>query len=186
MTLAHDDAVQIFVAGIGRTLALLVCMLALPAAVLAEDRGTSESARDVSVCHQWGVTLWGATYHFQHDLDYNGRNWGLGLRCYTTPANKVFLEADALVNSFGGLFVPISVGREFRIAPITSSCDLRFVAAFTAGYYTIPDRQKREIRAGPLPGFALGCGRIRPSVTVIPTASREIITALVASTTIVF
>src|ERR1022692_4633441 len=90
---------------------------------------------------QWGVTIWGLSYHVDRTVDYNELNRGLGLR-YEKPEawlgasgdNHLFFEVDALRNSNRGLALPISAGAEFRIAPLPSGCKLLAFGALTVAY----------------------------------------------------
>ena len=162
--------------------------LAVPAAAIADEM------TDPRLCAEWGVTVWGLTYHVDRGIDYNNLNWGGGVRCYARPAwkwlgqapeNKVFVEADALRNSYRGLLVPVSAGVEYKVGTV-GTCDALFLGAVAVGYYGDTGRRRAGIRAGPLPGFALGCGRFKPSVTIIARPSHTILTALAMSATIVF
>jgi hypothetical protein len=171
-----------------QAVAFLMGCLAVPATVSADETTNSR------LCGEWGVRVWGLTYHVDRGTDYNNLNWGGGVRCYARPAwtwlgraseNKVFVEADALRNSYRGLLVPVSAGVEYKVGTV-GTCKALFVGAVTVGYYGDAVRRRASIRGGPLPGFALGCGRFKPSVTIIPTRSQKILTALAVSTTIMF
>src|SRR3954470_20836319 len=115
-----------------------------------------------SVAHadgqQWGITVWGLSYHVDRSVDYNEDNWGLGLRYYLKP-DRWFVEADALRNSNRGLVLPVSLGVEFRIAPLPAGCKLSAVGALTAAYYQYPNQNRTDFKVGPVPGVAIGCGR---------------------------
>jgi hypothetical protein len=83
--------------------------------------------------HQWGITLWGLSYHPNHHIDYEDANLGLGVRYYAPPRwgwrghrghNSLFVEADALRNSNRGLVVPLSAGAEYRVFPVAPGCSL--------------------------------------------------------------
>jgi hypothetical protein len=144
---------------------------------------------------QWGISIWGLSYHVDRSVDYNELNWGLGLRYYSRPDwpwlgtsgdNRLFLEVDALRNSNRGLALPVSAGAEYRIAPLPAGCKLFAVAALTAAYYQYPNRNTTDIKVGPVPGVALGCGRLKTNVEVVLRKSTEPLAALTASLTIVF
>ena len=85
-------------------LLVLLLLLALPSTLQAEGQ-------------QWGINIWGVSYHVDRSVDYNEDNWGLGVRYYIRP-DRFFLEFDALRNSNRGLVLPLSAGAEVRIAPL--------------------------------------------------------------------
>jgi hypothetical protein len=151
-------------------LAALV-ILALPSPVRAGDR--------------WGLSLWGLSYHVDRSVDYNEDNWGLGVRYYFKP-DRLFLEFDALRNSNRGLVLPLSLGTEFKIAPLPAGCKLFAVAALTAAYYQYPNRDTTDIKIGPVPGVAIGCGHLKGNIMAVLRKSSEPLAALTASLTIVF
>jgi len=168
-------------------LVALVVALAWPSAALAEPEREP-------LCGTWGVNAWGLSYHIDHAIQYNGTNWGLGVRCYARPAwsmlgegedNKIFVQADALLNSHRGLVLPVGAGVEYKLSTLSSGCKLFFLGALVMAYYQAPDRgHKNQVRYGPVPGLDLACGRIRPNVIVVPNASRQMIAAIVASVTV--
>jgi len=151
-------------------LVLLVC--GIPASANAADGS-------------WGLAIWGLSYHVNRDVDYNENNLGLGLRYYIRP-DKYFVEFDALRNSNRGLVLPLSAGAEFRIAPLPAGCKLFAVAALTLAYYQYPNRNTTDIKFGPVPGVAVGCGPLKGNVMAVLRKSSEPLAALTASLTIIF
>ena len=142
---------------------------------------------------QWGISIWGLSYHVDRSVDYNELNWGLGLYdarpepwLGASGDNHLFFEVDALRNSNRGLALPISVGAEFRIAPLPAGCKLFVVTALTAAYYQYPNRDTADIKVGPVPGVSIGCGRFKTNVDVVLRKSSEPLAALTASLTIMF
>ena len=133
----------------------------------------------------WGLSLWGLSYHVDRSVDYDEHNWGLGLRYYFKP-DKYFVEADALRDSNRGLVVPVSLGAEFRIAPLPAGCKLFAAAALTLAYYQYPNRKTTDIKFGPVPGATIGCGRVKANVMAVLRKSSEPLAALTASLTIMF
>jgi len=134
---------------------------------------------------QWGVSLWGLSYHVDRSVDYNEDNWGLGLRYYFKP-DRYFVEVDALRNSNRGLVLPLSAGAEFRVAPLPAGCQLFAVAALTLAYYQYPNRDTSEVKFGPVPGVTIGCGHVKANVIAVLRKSSEPLAALAASVTILF
>jgi len=54
-------------------------------------------------------------------------------------------------------------------------------------YYQLPARGISEVRWGPLPGFAVGCGRIRTNLILVPNSSKQQpLSAVVASMSVLF
>jgi len=155
-----------------RLLLSLVVFLALPAAAHADDE-------------RWGITIWGLSYHVDRSVDYNEDNWGLGLRYYLKP-ERFFLEVDALRNSNRGLVLPVSAGAEFRMAPLPAGCKLFAVGALTVAYYQYPNRNTSDVKVGPVPGIAIGCGRFKGNVMAVLRKSSEPLAAITASLTIGF
>ena len=150
----------------------LLLIVVLPATTYAEDE-------------RWGIDIWGLSYHVDRSVDYNEDNWGLGFRYYIKP-DRFFLEFDALRNSNRGLVLPLSAGAEFRIAPLPAGCKLFAVAALTAAYYQFPAKHTTEVKVGPVPGAAIGCGHLKTNVMAVLRKSSEPLAALTASVTIVF
>ena len=142
-------------------------------------------ASTVSAADRWGLSIWGLSYHVDRRVDYNEDNWGLGVRYYFKP-DRLFLEFDALRNSNRGLVLPLSLGAEFRIAPLPVGCKLFAVAALTAAYYQYPNRNTADFKIGPVPGVAVGCGHLKGNVMAVLRKSSEPLAALTASLTIVF
>jgi hypothetical protein len=134
---------------------------------------------------QWGVSIWGLSYHVDRSVDYDELNWGIGLRYYFRP-DKYFVEADALRDSNRGLVVPLSAGAEFRMAPLPAGCTLFGVAALTAAYYQYGNTNTSVIKFGPVPGVAIGCGHVKTNIMAVLRKSSEPLAALTASVTIVF
>jgi hypothetical protein len=134
---------------------------------------------------QWGVSIWGLSYHVNRSVDYNEDNWGLGLRYYF-KRDKYFVEGDALRNSNRGLVLPLSAGAEFRVAPLPAACKLFAVAALTLAYYQYPNRDTTDIKFGPVPGVSIGCGHVKANVVAVLRKSSEPLAALAASVTILF
>jgi hypothetical protein len=166
----------------GRLLLVLMFVGVLPATAFAEGQ-------------QWGLNIWGLSYHVDRTVGYNEDNWGLGVRYYNRPRwrwlgkdedNRVFLEADALRNSNRGLVVPLSAGVEYEISPHSGRCKLFAVAALTLAYYRFPQLDKTEIKVGPVPGIAIGCGHLKGNLMVVLRKNREPLAALTASMTVVF
>ena len=143
------------------------------------------SASTARADDRWGLAIWGLSYHVDRSVDYNEDNWGLGLRYYLKPG-RYFVEFDALRNSNRGLVLPLSAGAEFRIAPLPAGCKLFAVAALTAAYYQYPNRNTTEVKVGPVPGVAVGCGHVRGNIMAILRKSSEPLAALTASLTIGF
>jgi hypothetical protein len=154
---------------------LLLCLaifLALPSAAHADGQN-------------WGITVWGLSYHVDRSVDYNEDNWGLGVRYYLKP-ERFFVEADALRNSNRGLVLPVSAGAEFRIAQLPAGCRLLGVGALTLAYYQYPNRNTTDIKFGPVPGVSVGCGHVKANLMAVLRKSSEPLAALTASLTIVF
>jgi hypothetical protein len=128
-------------------------------------------------------------------MEYDAINWGLGLRRYARPDwrwlgrnewNRLFLEADALRNSNGGLAVPLSAGVEYEITALPAQCRLFAVGALSVAYYRKPALNRTEVKYGPVPGLAIGCGRFVTNVTVVLSPSSQIIAAVAGSLTVAF
>ncbi len=155
-----------------RLLLVPLLLLGLPSRTYGQER-------------QWGLSIWGVSYHVNRSVDYNEDNLGLGVRYYVKP-DRWFLELDALRNSNRGLVVPLSAGAEFRIAPLPAGCRLFAVAALTLAYYQYPNRNTSDIKLGPVPGVAIGCGRVKTNVMAVLRKSSEPLAAVTASVTIMF
>ena len=99
-------------------LAILVTGLSSPALAAGEPD------------QRWGISIWGLSYHIDHEIDFDDANVGLGLRYYVH--RLVFVEVDALRNSNGGLAVPVSAGLDLKVASLGQACNLYAVAAGAA------------------------------------------------------
>ena len=131
---------------------------------------------------RWGLAIWGLSYHVDHQIDFDEANVGLGLRYYFT--HHVFAEVDALRNSNHGLAVPVSVGLDFKIASLGKACKLYAVAAGTVVYYQNARTDRDYVKAGPVPGVTLGCGRVKTNVIVVLRPSHQPVAVIAASLTI--
>jgi hypothetical protein len=131
---------------------------------------------------RWGISIWGLSYHIDHDIDFDEANVGLGLRYYFN--HLVFVEVDALRNSNRGLAVPVSAGLDLKVASLGQACNLYAVAAGTAVYYQNPRTGREYFRAGPVPGVTLGCGRVKTNAIIVLKPSRQPIAVIAASLTI--
>jgi hypothetical protein len=80
----------------------------------------------------------------------------------------------------------VSLGADFRIAPLPAGCKLLGVAALTLAYYQYPNRNTTEIKIGPVPGLTIGCGRVKVNGIAVLRKSSEPLAALTASLTIMF
>ena len=169
----------------------MVLSAALHTTAKAETADTSSPATG----RHWGITIWGLSYHTNHRTDFEKANWGLGLRYSAQPRwrwlgdnadNRVFVEADALRNSNRGIVLPLSVGLEYRIARVAHRCGLFAVGAFTVAYYQNPIMETTQIKYGPVPGVAIGCGHLQFNMSAVLSASRVPLAALVGSMTILF
>jgi hypothetical protein len=144
--------------------------------------GTSASAQETS-SQQWSIAIWGFSYHFNRNIDYNEHNWGIGIR--DSMNGRFFFEADALRNSHNGLIVPVSAGAEFNVTPPFGRCRVQAVAALTVAYYGLPaDEGASTVRFGPLPGAAIGCGRFKANTMLVLSPSSQPFVALVTFLTI--
>lgn len=131
---------------------------------------------------RWGISIWGISYHIDDTIDFDDANVGLGLRYYFN--RLVFTEIDALRNSNGGLAVPLSVGLDLRVASLGQACNLYAVAAGTVIYYQNRRTGREYVRAGPVPGVTLGCGRVKMNAIIVLRPSRQPVSVVVASLTI--
>ena len=95
----------------------------------------------------------------------------------------VFTEVDALRNSNGGLAVPVSAGLDLKVASL-GRCTAYAVAAGTVVYYQNARTGKNYFRAGPVPGVTLGCGRVKTNAIIVLRPSRQPVSVIVASLTI--
>jgi hypothetical protein len=129
-----------------------------------------------------GISIWGLSYHIDDEIDFDEANVGLGLRYYFN--HLVFVEADALRNSNGGLAVPVSAGLDFKIASLGRACNLFAVAAGTVVYYQNPRTEREYFKAGPVPGVTLGCGRVKTNAIIVLKPSHQPVAVIAASLTI--
>ena len=130
---------------------------------------------------RWGISIWGLSYHIDDAIDFDDANVGLGLRYYFN--RLVFAEVDALRNSNGGLAVPVSVGLDLKVASL-GACNLYAVAAGAVVYYQNRRTEREYFRAGPVPGVTLGCGRVKTNAIIVLRPSRQPVSVIVASLTI--
>ena len=131
---------------------------------------------------RWGISIWGLSYHIDDDIDFNQANVGLGLRYYVNQP-LLFIEVDALRNSNGGLAVPVSAGMDLKVASL-GHCNLYAVAAGAVVYYQNARTEREYFRAGPVPGVTLGCGRVKTNAIVVLRPSRQPVSVIAASLTI--
>jgi hypothetical protein len=177
-----------------KPIVLAAVLLAWPMGSLAQDEAPAKPHNTIGPCRQLGLNVWGVSYHVNRATDYDEQNWGAGLTCYGRPdfrwlgrdeKNRVFFEGDALVNSWRGLVFPLSLGVDYTVKNF-AACRLSFIGALTVAYYQLPDRGISEVRWGPLPGFALGCGHIRTNMILVPSPSKQPLAAIVGSMSVLF
>jgi hypothetical protein len=96
----------------------------------------------------------------------------------------VFVEVDALRNSNRGLAVPLSAGVDFKVASLGQACKLYAVAAGTVVYYQNQRTEREYVRAGPVPGVTLGCGRVKTNAIVVLRPSHQPVAVIAVSLTI--
>ncbi len=165
------------------------------AVLLAMSPSASADGGDDRLCGTWAIDAWGVSYHIRQNSDYSDANVGAGVRCYARPhwwvfgrnrENRLLLEVDALRNSHKGLIVPASAGAEFKLASFRERCGLFALGVLTFAYYDNPDRKTDYIKWGPVPGVAVGCGRLRPTVIFVPSHSRQVIAVITGSMTFIF
>jgi hypothetical protein len=131
---------------------------------------------------RWGISLWGLSYHIDDEIDFDEANVGLGLRYYVN--RLVFVEVDALRNSNRGLAVPVSAGLDLKVASLGQACNVYAVAAGTVVYYQNSRTDREYVRAGPVPGVTLGCGRVKTNAIIVLRPSRQPVSVIAASLTI--
>ena len=131
---------------------------------------------------RWGISIWGLSYHIDHEIDFDEANVGLGLRYYVN--RLVFVEVDALRNSNGGLAVAVSGGLDLKVASLGQACNLYAVAAGTVVYYQNPRTEREYFKAGPVPGVTLGCGQVKTNAILVLRPARQPVAVIVASLTI--
>jgi len=129
-----------------------------------------------------GISIWGLSYHVDRQIDFDEANVGLGLRYYFH--HPVFVEVDALRNSNHGLAVPLSAGVDFKVASLGQACKLYAVAAGTVVYYQNQRTGREYVRAGPVPGVTLGCGRVKTNAIVVLRPSHQPVAVIAVSLTI--
>ena len=188
-------------------LACVLVMAAFPPAAFAEDenaatgtiagaKGGEFSSDHDGPCRQMSLNLWGLSYHPDRTKGYNEQNWGAGFSCYTHPDipwllgsgrdNRLVFEGDAMLNSWRGLMVPVSIGANWKLKTFASGCKLYAVTALTVAYYNNPITNVSEVDWGPIPGISLGCGAIRTNMMLVPSASKVPLAVAIASMSIVF
>jgi len=174
-----------------RFVVALILMCLRPSAARAADPKEPPAASE----HTWGIDIWGLSYHVNRQIDYNETNWGLGVRHYARPSwkwlgdnsdNRVFFDADALQNSNRGLMLALSVGAEYELSQFSKECQLFGVGALTVAHYANAITGVNDVRFGPVPGVAIGCGRVKVNSMVILSPSRQPVAAIVAAVTIMF
>ena len=87
-------------------------------------------------------------------------------------------------NSNGGLAVPVAAGLDFKVASLGQACTLYAVAAGTVVYYQNSRTEREYLRAGPVPGATLGCGRVKTNVIIVLRPSHQPVSVIAASLTI--
>jgi len=147
-------------------------------------------------CRQMSLNLWGLSYHPDRTKGYNEHNWGAGFSCYTRPDipwllgkgkdNRLVIEGDAMLNSWNGLMVPLSIGANWRVKTFSSGCKMYLVTAMTVAYYNDPVKNVSEVDWGPIPGVSFGCGAVRTNMMLVPSASKVPLAVAIASMSIVF
>ncbi len=170
---------------------VLIVMCVLPSAARAADPTASTAAP----AQAWGIDIWGLSYHVNRRIDYNETNWGLGVRRYARPSwkwlgdnshNRVFVDGDALQDSNRGLMLALSVGAEYELTRVPGGCRLFAVGALTVAHYANAITGVNDVRFGPVPGVAIGCGRIKVNSMAIFSPSTQPLAAVVAMMTIMF
>ena len=82
--------------------------------------------------------------------------------------------------------LPLSAGAEYGLSQLSTRCKLFAVGAFTVAYYTNPTKRVSDVRLGPVPGLAIGCGHVKVNSMAVLSASSEPLVAIAASMTIMF
>ena len=155
---------------------LLVALALLVTGFSAPARAAEDPER------RWGLSIWGLSYHIDDAIDFDEANVGLGLRYYLNQ--RAFIEVDALRNSNRGLAVPVSAGLDFKVASLGQVCNVYAVAAGTVVYYQNARTEREYVRAGPVPGVTLGCGRVKTNAIIVLRPSRQPVAVIAASLTI--
>ena len=161
----------------------------------ASEQSALPSRADRSrVPGNWGVSIWGLSYHIDKTKEYEGRNWGVGVRHYSRPdwrwlgssdETRTFVEVDALRNSWKGLVLPVSAGVEYKIAGLSDNCSLFAVATLTLAYYNNPVKGVNNLRYGPVPGLSMGCGHLRSNAVMV-LSPKSVLAVIAGSWTVVF
>jgi hypothetical protein len=131
---------------------------------------------------RWGIAIWGLSYHINRSVDYDEANVGLGLRYYFN--RLFFVEADALRNSNHGLALPVSAGLELKVASLGQPCSLYAMAGGTVVYYQNRRTERDYVKAGPVPGMTLGCGRVKVNGIIVLQPSHQPFSVVAVSLTI--
>lgn len=147
-------------------------------------------------CRQMSLNLWGLSYHPDRTKGYNEQNWGAGFSCYSRPNipwllgtgadNRLVIEGDAMLNSWRGIMVPLSLGANWKLKTFASGCKLYAVTALTVAYYDNPQKNISEVDWGPIPGASFQCGAVRTNMMLVPSASKAPLAVAIASMSIVF
>lgn len=171
----------------------LLCLAFLARAATADD-GNAAAHDQNGPCREWGLTLWGLSYHTPPDNNYNNLNWGFGMRCYTPIRwkwfgnadhhNRVFIQSDLIRDSHYGVLVPLSIGTESTLMTFSENTSLLIHAAFTVAYYGFEPPIKSQVRVGPVPEFALKLHNIQANVTLVPRPQKNPLAAVTGSVTI--
>ena len=85
----------------------------------------------------------------------------------------------------GRIALPLSAGAEYRIGSALGACKLFAVLALTLAYYQNAAKEKTELKFGPVPGIAVGCGRIHVNGSAV-LSSHAPLAAVVGSMTLLF
>src|SRR5262245_14509703 len=109
-TLIHDGR-----KGVVRTFTLAVAFVLGLAPMVFANAG-DDGADD----RQWGISVWGLSYHINRSIDYNEANLGAGVRYYFN--RHAFVEGDALLNSNRGIVLPVSAGLELWSGSLGGVC----------------------------------------------------------------
>jgi hypothetical protein len=187
--------------------AFVVLAASLSPAAFAEDESAASgtiagatggkfSSDHDGLCRQMSLNLWGLSYHPDRTKGYNEQNWGAGFSCYTHPNipwllgsgrdNHLVIEGDAMLNSWRGLMVPLSLAGNWKLKTFSGGCKLYAITALTVAYYNNPTTNISEVDWGPVPGISLGCGAVRTNMMLVPSASRVPLAVAIASMSIVF
>src|SRR3989344_5549075 len=105
-------------------LALILVFFSQPVfAQSVEEKNKDQKKEEKIPGGNWGINIWGLSYHPDDDSRYNDKNWGFGVRRYTQLEwkwfgnkennNRIFFQVDALKNSYDALLLPVSIGTEY-------------------------------------------------------------------------